>query len=228
MNKFEKVKIIAKDKDHLKKLIAQEMKQHGNECDLNHIDTSHIRTMSYLFDGSNFNGDISQWDVSNVTNMGAMFAKSLFNNNISTWNMSNVENVAFMFYEANFNGNISQWDVSNINDMKCMFWDSKFNGCISQWNVENVKNMDGMFYRTPFLGNIDNWKPYSLESSNDILDKVKPNVPYWLGCISKEQITILINNYVEKKKLYNDLNEKCSNNENTNESNLIATKKSKI
>ena len=61
--------IVAKNKEHLKKLMQEEIKLHGYECDLNHIDTSQITDMSSLFRMSQFNGDISKWDTSNVKNM---------------------------------------------------------------------------------------------------------------------------------------------------------------
>lgn len=54
-----KTKIIATDKFHLKQIIAQEIGLNGENCDLNHIDTSSIHDMSALFKESNFNGDIS-------------------------------------------------------------------------------------------------------------------------------------------------------------------------
>ena len=47
--------------------------------------------MSYLFSGSKFNGDISEWDVSNVDNMRGMFLDSKFNGDISKWNTGNVK-----------------------------------------------------------------------------------------------------------------------------------------
>ena len=61
-------------------MIINEIKRNGINCSLNHIDTSKITSMSYLFRGNlpgisisdeqllrSFNGDISEWDVSNVT-----------------------------------------------------------------------------------------------------------------------------------------------------------------
>ena len=60
-------------KEELKDIINQRIKSEGNECDLNDIDTSNITDMSWLFEHSEFNGDMSKWDVSNVTNMGACF-----------------------------------------------------------------------------------------------------------------------------------------------------------
>ena len=60
-------------KDKLKAIIKRRIKSEGNECDLNDIDTSNITDMSYLFEDSDFNGDISKWDVSNVTDMEGMF-----------------------------------------------------------------------------------------------------------------------------------------------------------
>ena len=57
----------------LRQLIYKLIKERGNDCDLNDIDTSEITDMDMLFDGSNFNGDISNWDVSNVKDMRYMF-----------------------------------------------------------------------------------------------------------------------------------------------------------
>jgi len=71
-------KIIAKDKEHLKDLINQEMEKNGPNCDLNHIDVSSVTNMNNMFLYTQFNGDISKWNVSNVTNMRFMFNSNDF------------------------------------------------------------------------------------------------------------------------------------------------------
>ena len=89
-----------KTKDELKDIIKQKIELEGNECDLNDINTSNITDMSWLFEDSNFNGDISRWNVSNVTNMGSMFAHSKFNGDISNWDVYNVTNKTEIFYNC--------------------------------------------------------------------------------------------------------------------------------
>ena len=103
-----------KTKDALKAIIKQRIKSEGNECNLNDIDTSYITDMSYLFEDSDFNGDISKWNVSNVESMEDMFIMSEFNGDISKWNVSNVTNMRSMFSYSKFNNDISNWDVSNV------------------------------------------------------------------------------------------------------------------
>ena len=101
-------------KYELEDIIKQKIESEGNECDLNDIDTSNITDMSWLFEDSDFNGDISKWDVSNVTDMKFMFRYSKFNGDISKWNVSNVTNMNSMFADSKFDGDISNWDVSRV------------------------------------------------------------------------------------------------------------------
>ena len=79
-----------KTKDELKKIIEDTIEEQGLNCDLNFIDTSLIKDMSYLFEESKFNGDISKWNVFNVEYMEGMFKNSKFNTDISKWNVSKV------------------------------------------------------------------------------------------------------------------------------------------
>lgn len=107
--------LFPKDKEELKHMINDEIKKHGDNANLNHIDVSNITDFSNLFTES-FDGDISDWDVSNATNMSYMFAKcESFDCDISGWDVSKVTDMNYMFYEAgSFNQNISKWDVSNV------------------------------------------------------------------------------------------------------------------
>jgi surface protein len=119
-----KKKIIAKDIDHLKDLIGKEIRANGSQCDLNHIDISRIKKMSYVFENMSYS----------------------FNGNISKWDMSNVEDTSYMFYKSEFNGDISNWDVSNVKDMNMMFMRTNLNCNISKWNIRNVEEIRNMFY----------------------------------------------------------------------------------
>jgi surface protein len=105
-----KTTIIARDKEHLKSLIDDEIKKNGWESDLNHIDVSNITDMSSLFKHHAFNGDISKWDVSNVVNMSYMFYGSYFNGNISNWNVSKVQQVVYIFYNSHFTNDLNNWE----------------------------------------------------------------------------------------------------------------------
>ena len=117
-------KVQPKTKKELKQIIEDTIKEKGNNCDLNFIDTSLITDMSKLFMKTHFDGDISEWNVSNVEDMSYMFENSDFNGDISEWNVSNVEDMYAMFTNSKFNGDISKWNVSNVKDMSDMFDDS--------------------------------------------------------------------------------------------------------
>lgn len=55
-------KIVVKTRDELREIIVS----CSPNADLNHLDVSNVADMSWIFDASCFNGDISKWDVSNV------------------------------------------------------------------------------------------------------------------------------------------------------------------
>ena len=58
LNEETKTTVQPKTKDELKKIIVDTIKEQGNNCDLNFINTSKITDMSKLFFSSEFNGDI--------------------------------------------------------------------------------------------------------------------------------------------------------------------------
>ena len=122
-----------KTKEELMVIVNELIKERGNEANLNDIDVSQIKDMSWLFVHSEFNGDISKWDVGKVESMHAMFRCSEFNGDISKWDVSKVEDMCGMFGYSKFNSDISNWDVSGVEDMRGMFYCSKFNGDISKW-----------------------------------------------------------------------------------------------
>ena len=109
LNEADKTVVQPKNKVELKKIIEETIKEQGNKCDLNFIDTSKITDMSELFYNTKFNGDISKWDVSSVENMENMFCKSDFNGDISKWDVSNVENMDGMFKHSPIEGNEPDW-----------------------------------------------------------------------------------------------------------------------
>ena len=92
-------KIVAKDTEHLKKLIKDAMRKNTFACDLNFIDVSNITDMRGLFSYSKFNGDISKWDVSNVDEMEGMFkGASSFNQPLENWDVSRVKTMNESIY----------------------------------------------------------------------------------------------------------------------------------
>ena len=157
INKIEYVKktVQPQTKKELIDIINLTIKERGDKADLNFIDTSKITDMSWMFNSSKFNGDISNWDVSNVEDMSDMFCKSKFNKDISKWDVSKVKSMSFMFQDSIFNGDISKWDVSNVEYMNGMFRDSEVNGDISKWNVSKVISTSWMFDRSPLENKIE-------------------------------------------------------------------------
>ena len=87
-NKSANYNYFPESKEELKDIILKRIGEEGNTVDLNDIDVSNITDMSELFEGTDFNGDISNWDVSNVTNMEYMFfVCKNFNKDISSWDV---------------------------------------------------------------------------------------------------------------------------------------------
>ena len=124
-----------------------------SHIDLNWVDTSGVKNMSYLL--ANFPGvvDVSEWDVSNVKNMEGIFAGSYFNGNLANWDVSNVNNMMATFEKSKFNNDsIKNWNVSNVNDMQYQDLNNW------NWNIQEKCKVTLMFSQSKMeLKNIPNW-----------------------------------------------------------------------
>ena len=96
--------IVVENSIELKRIIKQRIIEQGPNCDLNDLDVSKVKDMSWVLFGLQFNGDISKWDTSNVKDM------------------------SYMFYDSQFSGDISDWDVSNTKTKFCIFFRSPLDG----------------------------------------------------------------------------------------------------
>ncbi|MBW8243513.1 BspA family leucine-rich repeat surface protein [Muricauda oceani] len=120
-------------------------------------DVSTITDMSYMFDKSSFNQDISSWDTSNVEDMSYMFFSSSFNNDINSWDVSNVVNMAGLFSSGMFNQDISDWDVGNVVNIDFIFNSTYFNHDITGWNVSSLVSMRNAFNQGHFDQDLSSW-----------------------------------------------------------------------
>ncbi len=185
------------NKKALQDEITKAVAEHGNDVDLNYIDTSAITDMKELFQRTAFNGDISKWDVSSVETMEAIFFRATsfnqslnswtvsevrnmsymfsgatsFNQSLNSWDVSKVENMNYMFNNATaFNQNLNTWTVSEVTDMIAMFdGATSFNQSLNTWTVSKVENMHGMFRSaTAFNQPLDKWNVSSVENMGDM------------------------------------------------------------
>jgi len=78
-------------------------------------DLSNVTDMAFMFQESNFNGDISNWDVSSITNMSYMVYGAInFDQDLGGWDIGNVENMSNMFDSSgmskeNLNATLIGW-----------------------------------------------------------------------------------------------------------------------
>ena len=159
--------IVPKKEKELTSIILEEMRNFGNDVDLNHIDVSEMKSMFSVFnvffhkEFVNFNGDISKWDVSNVYNMEYIFhGCENFNGDISEWDVHNVVNFCGAFDHCKvFNCDISDWDTSKASDMSTMFqFADAFNQPIGKWNTDKVWVCDHMFFKAKsFNQDLSSW-----------------------------------------------------------------------
>lgn len=156
----------ATSKKHLQRLLAQAIKEHGPNVDCNHIDVSKIKDMACLFDGTDFDGDISRWNTSAVKTMRSMFSDCPFNGDLSNWDTSSVLDTSYMFAKTqmitkqpSFAGDLSKWNTRSIKAMDFMFAYCKgpFRG-LEYWDLSNVRSMAGLFMGTSATLDLAGWR----------------------------------------------------------------------
>ena len=161
-----KPSIIKATTDNIKDIVESELKRLGPNANLNHIDTSNVNGMPFLFAAfdvfgsprriisdmyEDLNPDISEWDTSNVVTFYSMFSycKS-FNCDITGWNTKKLLTTERMFNGCeSFNQDISGWNIRNVTSMDFMFVGcSSFNQDLSHWDLTTVSHKH-MFDKCP-------------------------------------------------------------------------------
>lgn len=168
----------------LRSLIEQELERQCPDADLNFIDVSFVKDMSYLFEGLDIrNIKIDQWDTSNAEDMSGMFegCDEFVGTGLENWDVGNVYNMSHMFEDATlFIGTgIGRWDTHNVVYMYRMFQGAKaFTGDgIEKWDVRGVVDMRWMFYgATSFNRKLPDWNLSNCKKMNGMFDHTNLDV----------------------------------------------------
>jgi surface protein len=137
-----------------------------SEVDLQHLNSSKVKEISYLFQQTakeveNVDYDLSSMDISNVTNIMGAFNYFGYNSksiklNLTGLDTSNVEQLNGLFYYAGTAATnveligLSSWDVSKVKNASNAFYaafkkasNSKIE--IKNWKLKSATNVDDMF-----------------------------------------------------------------------------------
>ena len=148
--------------------------------DVSGIDTSHVSSFSYCFDGSapDTKSDnsilskitgIENLDTSSATDMSYMFFTLYYYSDIldlSKWDVSNVLTMESMFENTGSHGiNVSNWNTKSVTTMYAMFFGASGTSatsthciCIGIENLDtsNCSNMSSMFSKSTIYSNLNN------------------------------------------------------------------------
>ncbi len=130
--------------------------------DLSHFDTSNVRDMEGMFQGSHLpNIDVRHFDVGRVTNLSFTFArlKNVRQLDLSGWNTRNVTNMnsTFVYSENITDLNVSGWQNDSATDMAAMFGrlTNLNNFQHAGFTTKSAVNMEFMFSHCHALTNLD-------------------------------------------------------------------------
>ena len=170
------------------------------------IDTSGMKSMSYMFNGCYSLVSIPQLDTQNVTDMGSMFYNCHSLVSIPQLDTANVTDIGNMFYKCYALVSIPQLNTAKVRSMVSMFSNCYSLVSIPQLDTANVTSMDYMFYYCHSLISIPQLDTanvtsvgsmfsycYSLTYANIKKAKVAYNMSN-ARLLSKESLLYLINN----------------------------------
>ena len=130
---------------------------------LEHINTSQVMDMSYMFSGcsSLTTLDLSRFDTSKVTDMSRMFSScsSLTTLDLSSFDTSKVTNMSYMFDDCSSLTalDLSSFDTSKVTNASCMFDDCSSLTALdlSNFDTSQVTGMGAMFSGCSSLTSLD-------------------------------------------------------------------------
>ena len=176
----------------------------GNQnLNISNWNTKNVSDFSFMFQSSQFNGDISSWDTSSANNMEYMFDRNtLFNQDISSWDTSNVTTFRQMFYSTSgnmiFNQPIGFWDTSSATSLRYMLSGcASFDQDLSNWDINQVNDFTnllefGTLSRDNYDATLISWAAQAPLTNEAISFG---NSQYTLGGAAEAARNTLINTY---------------------------------
>lgn len=146
-------KYIVKDKNELLKIISKRaLDNEDGVLDLNDLDISNVKELSYLFENVKVKSvDMNKWNVSHIKDIHGLFwcNRNIEEVFISDWNTSNIESFYGVFYTCE---NLKKLDLSDWKFDNCKEIDLMFANCINldvsftdNWDIKDNVSMRDTF-----------------------------------------------------------------------------------